>query len=174
MPFRFGLIGAGVAAEIHVPAMRRVPDVQVVAIADTNRARADAVANQFDIPRVYESTEALLAGTPVDAVAILTPHHLHLPAVRAAARAGAHVLVEKAMAHTVAAADEMIAICRAHAVTLAGIFQNRFTPAARALREAVQGRSLGRIFLASVSVKLRRSAEYYQGGPWRGRRDEAG
>ena len=174
MPFRFGLIGAGVAAEIHVPAMRRVPDVQVVAIADTNRARADAVAKQFDIPRVYESTEALLAGTSVDAVAILTPHHLHLPAVMAAARAGAHVLVEKAMAHTVAAADEMIEICRAHAVTLAGIFQNRFTPAARALREAVQGRSLGRIFLASVSVKLRRSAEYYQGAPWRGRRDEAG
>ncbi len=174
MPFCFGLIGAGVAAEIHVPAMRRVPDVEVVAVADVDLARAKALAHRYDIPEVFESTDALLAGAPVDAVAILTPHHLHLPAVRAAAKAGVHVLVEKALAHTVAAADEIIEVCRAHGVTLAGIFQNRFTPVARALRDAVQGGSLGRIFLASVSVKLRRSAAYYQSAPWRGRRDEAG
>lgn len=174
MPFRFGLIGAGGVAETHILAMRMLPDVQAVAVADVDPARAKALAERYRIPGVYDTAEALLAGAPVDAVAILTPHHLHLPAVRAAARAGKHVLVEKAMAHTVAAADEMIAVCRAHRVTLAGIFQNRFTPAARALRQAMQDGSLGRIFLASVSVKLRRSGEYYRRAPWRGRKDEAG
>jgi predicted dehydrogenase len=174
MPFRFGLIGAGVAAEIHIPAMRCLPGVQVVGIADVNLARADAIAKRYGIPRVYETTEALLADARVDAVDILTPHHLHLPAVKAAAKAGKHVLVEKAMAPTVAAADEMIAVCRAHGVALGGIFQNRFTPGARALRQTVQGGLLGRIFLASASVKLRRSLGYYQRAAWRGRRDEAG
>lgn len=174
MPFRFGLIGAGGVAETHILAMRMLPDVQAVALADVDPARAKTLAERYGIPGVFDSAEALLAGAPVDAVAILTPHYLHLPAVRAAARAGRHVLVEKAMAQTVAAADEMIAVCRAHRVTLAGIFQNRFTPAARGLRQAVQDGSLGRIFLASVSVKLRRSAEYYQRAPWRARKDEAG
>lgn len=174
MPFRFGLIGAGGVAETHILAMRMLPDVQAVAVADVDPARAKALAERYSIPGVYDSVEALLAGAPVDALAILTPHHLHLSAVRAAARAGKHVLVEKAMAHSVEAADEMIAVCRAHRVTLAGIFQNRFTPGARALRQAVQDGSLGRIFLASVSVKLRRSAEYYQRAPWRARKDEAG
>jgi len=174
MPFRFGLIGAGVAGELNASAMHMVPDVEVVAVTDVDQSKAEALAVRHGIPGVYPDIDTLLARAPVDAVAILTPHHLHFPAAVAAAKAGKHVLAEKAFAHTVEAADEIIVVCRKHGVVLGGIFQNRFTPAARSLREAVQGGSIGRIFLASVSVKLRRSAEYYQRAPWRGRRDEAG
>jgi predicted dehydrogenase len=174
MPFRFGLIGAGVAADLHVQAIRGLPDVEVQGVTDINRPRAKALAERYGIPEVFETANDLLGSPTVDAVAILTPHHLHLPATVAAAKAGKHVLAEKALAHRVEAADAMIDVCRKHGVVLGGVFQNRFTPAARALREAVQGRSLGRVFLASVSVKLRRSAEYYRGAPWRGRKDEAG
>jgi predicted dehydrogenase len=110
----------------------------------------------------------------VDAVAVLTPHHLHLPYVLAAASAGRHVVVEKAIAHTVAAADELIEVCRVRGVTLAGIFQNRFTPAARRLRETVDGGALGRVFLASVTVKEHRSPRYFVDSRWRGRKAEAG
>jgi predicted dehydrogenase len=174
MPFRFGLIGAGVAAEVHIPAMRTVPDVQVVGIADVDLSRAKALADRYEIPHACPSAESLITDAPIDAVAILTPHHLHLPATVAAARAGKHVLAEKAIAHTVLAAEEMIAVCRTHGVTLGGVFQNRFTPAARALRQAVQDGSLGRIFLASVSAKFRRTPEYYGRAPWRARKGEAG
>jgi UDP-N-acetyl-2-amino-2-deoxyglucuronate dehydrogenase len=174
MAFRFGLIGAGVAAELHVPAMRAVRDVDVVAVADVDRGRAQALADRLQIPEVYESTEALLENASVDALAILSPHHLHLPAVQAAVREQKHVLVEKAFAHTVEAADKMIEFCRAGGVTLGGIFQYRFTPAARALKETVRRGVLGRIFLASVSVKLHRTPDYYARAPWRGRKDEAG
>ena len=84
-PFRFGLIGAGVAAEIHVAAMRSV-GVEVRAIADAVPERAQALATRSGIPEVYKDGEALAARAPVDAVAVLTPHHLHLPYVHAAAR----------------------------------------------------------------------------------------
>jgi predicted dehydrogenase len=59
-------------------------------------------------------------------------------------------------------------------VTLAGIFQNRFTPAARRLRETVTGGELGRVFLASVTVKEHRAPGYFLASPWRGRKAEAG
>jgi predicted dehydrogenase len=111
MPFRFGLIGAGVAAEIHIPAMRMLPDVEVVALTDVDRGKASALAQRHGIPEVHPTTESLLTHAPIDAVAILTPHHLHLPATIAAARAGKHVLSEKALAHTAAAGAEMIAVC---------------------------------------------------------------
>jgi predicted dehydrogenase len=173
-PFRFGLIGAGVAAEIHITAMQTLPDVEVRAIADAVPERARALATRFGIPEVHESGEELAARAPVDAVAVLTPHHLHLPYVLAAARAGRHVLVEKAMAHTLAAADEQIDACRTHGVTLAGIFQNRFTLAARRLSETVTSGELGRVFLASVTVKEHRSPSYFLASPWRGRKAEAG
>src|SRR5262245_2668625 len=127
--------------------MRTLPGAEIHAAADALPERARAFATRYGIPEVYESGEALAERAPVDAVAILTPHHLHLPYVRAAARAGRHVLVEKAIAHTVAAADELIEACRVHGVTLAGIFQNRFTAAAHRLREAVTEGGLGRVSL---------------------------
>jgi UDP-N-acetyl-2-amino-2-deoxyglucuronate dehydrogenase len=173
-PFRFGLIGAGVAAEIHVAAMRTVPGVEVHAVADVVPERACALAARYDIPEVHESGEALASRAPVDAVAVLTPHHLHLPYVLAAASAGRHVLVEKAIAHTVAAADELIDACRIRGITLGGVFQNRFSPAACRLREAVAGGVLGRVFLASVTVKEHRPPRYFLDSPWRGRKAEAG
>src|SRR5262245_53848459 len=154
--------------------MRAVPGVEVCAVADAAPERARALAARHGIPEVYDSGEALAARAPVDAVAVLTPHHLHLPYVLAAVRAGRHVLVEKAIAHTVAAADELIDACRAGGVTLAGVFQNRFTPAARRLRETMTNGELGRVFLASVTVKEHRAPAYFLGSPWRGRKAEAG
>lgn len=174
MPFRFGLIGAGVAGELNASAMRMLPDVEVVAVTDVDQGKANALAGRHGIPEVHPTTESLLADAPIDAVAILTPHHLHLPATIAAARAGKHVLSEKALAHTASAGAEMIVVCRQHGVVLGGILQNRFTPAARSLKQAVHGGGLGRIFLASVRVRLRRAPEYFSRAPWRTRKDEAG
>jgi predicted dehydrogenase len=174
MPFRFGLIGAGAAADLHARAMQGLPDVEVRGVTDVDRLRAKALAERYDIPEVFDSTDDLVASPAVDAVAILTPHHLHLPAAVAAAKAGKHVLAEKAFAHTVEAADAMIEACRKHGVILGGILQSRFTPAALACRRALQAGEVGRVFLASVRVKLRRSAAYFEGAAWRGRKAEAG
>jgi len=74
----------------------------------------------------------------------------------------------------VAAADELIEVCRARGVTLAGVFQNRFTPAAGRLRDAVRSGALGRLLLASVAAKEYRPARYFGESPWRGRKAEAG
>ncbi len=174
MSFRFGLIGAGVAADLHVQAMKVLPDVEVRGVTDLDRSRAKALVERYGIPEVFETMDDLLTSPAVDAVAILTPHHLHLPATVATAKAGKHVLVEKAFADTVEAADAMIEVCRRHGVVLGGIFQNRFTPAAKACRRAVQGGEIGQVFLASVRVKLRRSAAYFERSAWRGRKGEAG
>jgi predicted dehydrogenase len=174
MAFRFGLIGAGGAAALHVPAMRTLPGIEVAAIADVDRSRAEEIATRYAIPEVFESTEALLANASVEALAVLSPHHMHLAAVRLAAERGVHVLVEKALAPTAEDADRMVEICKRHQVVLGGVLQYRFTPGARRLRQAVQDGSLGRIFLASVTAKFRRSADYYTSAPWRGRKAEAG
>ena len=111
-PFRFGLIGAGVAAEIHVAAMRTVPGVEVFAIADVVPERARALAARYAIPEVYESGEALASRAPVDAVAVLTPHHPALPYVLAAASAKDTCSSRRRSRTTVAAADELIEACR--------------------------------------------------------------
>ncbi len=174
MPFRFGVIGAGGAAALHVPAMRTQPGIEVAAIADIDESRATDFARRHGIPEVFGSVETLLAKTSVNALALLSPHHLHLEAVRLAAEHGVHVLVENALAPTVKAAEAMVEICRRRQVVLGGILQYRFTPGARRLRQVVQDGWLGRIFLASVTARFRRSSDYYTSAPWRGRKAEAG
>jgi UDP-N-acetyl-2-amino-2-deoxyglucuronate dehydrogenase len=174
MRFRFGLLGAGGVAHTHAQAIRLLPDVEVVAVADVDQGRAETLARQYGIPHAFRSAEELLRRVEVDAVDIVAPHHLHLPLTLVAAQSGRHVLAEKAIAQDAASADAMIEACRTAGVVLGGIFQNRFSPAGRALRETVQSGSLGRAFLASVSVKVRRTAAYFEGATWRGRREEAG
>ena len=174
MPFRFGLLGAGAVAHTHAQAIRLLTDVEVSAVADVDRDRAEALARQYGIPHAFGSAEELLSHADVDAVDIVAPHHLHLPLTLAAARRGRHVLVEKAIAQDTTSASAMIEACRTAGVVLGGIFQNRFSPAGRALHTTVQSGALGRVFLASVSVKVHRTAAYYEGAPWRGRREEAG
>lgn len=171
---RFGVIGAGAVASTHLMAMRSVPEAEVVAVADVSVERARALAERYCVPKAYESAEELLQGCDVDALDVLTPHHLHTAIVRVAAKAGKHVLVEKAIADSVGAAKEMIQICRAHGVTLGGILQNRFTDAARTVKQMVQDKALGRVFLACASVLVQRSREYYNTAPWRGERPGGG
>jgi UDP-N-acetyl-2-amino-2-deoxyglucuronate dehydrogenase len=173
-PVRFGLVGAGAVAETHIRAIQSLSDATVVAVADANHARAKSLTARYGIPRSYGSVHELVEDSSVDAVDILVPHHLHLSVATAAARTGRHVLVEKSIAHTVGAADSIIAVCRSGGVILGGIFQNRFTAAGRSLRDAVQQGVLGRPLLATVTVKVRRTAGYYQDAPWRARPNEAG
>ena len=79
--FKFGLIGAGVVAQTHLGALRSLPDVEVAAVADIQRQRAEAFAKRYGIPHAYGSAEELVAAEPIDAVDVLTPHHQHLSAV---------------------------------------------------------------------------------------------
>jgi predicted dehydrogenase len=174
MAFRFGLIGTGIVAETHLEAIRSLPDVEVAAVADIQRERADAFARRYGIANVYGSAEEMVAAAPIDAVDILTPHNQHLPAARVAAKGGKHVLIEKAMAESVRAATEIIDVCESNNVILGGIFQNRFCPASRAMKEVVDEGALGKKVLISVTTMFRRSNEYYAKAAWRGRKQEAG
>ncbi len=69
--FKFGLIGTGVVAETHLGAIRSLPDVEVAAVADIQRERAEAFAKRYGIPRAYGSAEELVAAAPIDAVDVL-------------------------------------------------------------------------------------------------------
>ena len=78
--------------------MSSADDTHVAAAYSRDMGRAEAFAKKHDIPRAYDSLDALLADPGVDAVFISSPNFLHASQTIAAARAGKHVLVEKPMA----------------------------------------------------------------------------
>lgn len=109
---RVGIIGASFAKTAYLPALRHVPDAEVVAIASARRASAQAVAEAWGVPHAYGDWQAMLAAHAFDLVCIATPTVLHAPQTLAAIAAGAHVLCEKPTAMHAGEAAEMLAAAR--------------------------------------------------------------
>jgi predicted dehydrogenase len=109
---RVGFIGAGRIADLHALAYRDNPTGELYAVADATPGRAEERVRQWGAKKAYVRYEDMLADPDVDAVEVLLPHHLHLPATVAALNAGKHVSLQKPMALSIAEADQMIAAAK--------------------------------------------------------------
>ena len=105
---RVGIVGlGGICRDRHVPGLRRIPDVEIVAVANRTRESSERAAEEFDIPVVCEGWEALIARDDIDAVFIGTWPYLHRAMALAALSAGKHVFCQARMAMDYAEAKEM-------------------------------------------------------------------
>ena len=165
---RFGVVGCGSIGPTHIGAIRQIDDAELIAVADIDPDRARNVAAKYDVGRVYDSLDAILADPDIDAVCLCTPSGLHADGAIRAMEAGKHVVVEKPMDVSLDACDRMIAAQIATGRKLTVISQHRFDPATLLLKEAIGAGKLGEIVLADASVKWWRTQDYYDSGDWRG------
>ena len=108
-PLRVGFAGCGrVTSTLHLPALARVEDIEVVAVADVDGDAARAVAARLGGVRAHDDVSELLSDD-VDVVAVCTPPAGHAAIARAALDAGKHVLVEKPLTLDVGTADALVA-----------------------------------------------------------------
>jgi predicted dehydrogenase len=96
-PVKVGLVGAGFAASFHLRSYRQVQGVpvEVAAVVDIDRPRAEALARDYGVPKCYEDARYLLDDKSVQVVDLVVPNALHLPLVLEAARAGKNIICEK-------------------------------------------------------------------------------
>jgi len=114
-PLRVGLVGAGANTRSrHIPGLRALPGVDIVAVCNRRPESTAAVAQEFGIQRTFARWEDLIAESGVDAVVIGTWPYLHCPITLAALAAGKHVLTEARMSRDAAEAHRMLAAARAH------------------------------------------------------------
>src|SRR5438552_7357150 len=96
---RIGFIGAGgIVRQRHVPGLRRVPDVELAGVVNSTPESTARAAQEFGIPRQFESPEQLIESDDVDIVWIGTQPYLHSTLSVAALQAGKHVLCQARMA----------------------------------------------------------------------------
>lgn len=112
------LIGCGFFAENHLNAWRMIEEVELVAVCDRDRAKAEAAARRFGIPRVYEDAEAMLAEERPDFVDIATTLPSHRPLVELAARHRVAAICQKPFAAGLEDARAMVRACAAAGVPL--------------------------------------------------------
>jgi len=167
-PMRVAIIGAaaGIAGQ-HLQALSQLPAVQIVGMADIAAERVAARAAEHGCPW-YTDHQQLLAEVRADIVVICTPHPLHAALAIDALRAGAHVLVEKPLAVTVAEGDAIVAAADAAGRVVAVNFQQRFRPAIERARAMVVGGELGALVRVLCVEPWYRTQAYYASASWRG------
>jgi predicted dehydrogenase len=126
MSLRIAVVGVGHLGKHHARILSTMPGVDLVAVVDTNRARADEIASANHTTPLGDARE--LAGK-VDAVTVAVPTEIHRDIALPFLSAGVAVLVEKPMARSLAEADDMIAAAAKAGATLAVGHTERFNPA---------------------------------------------
>lgn len=146
-PVNVAIIGSGFMGAAHVDALRRVPGVQVVAIASIDLPRAKELAEQFGIEHVFEDWRALLDRPDIHAVHNCTPNNLHFEVNKAFILAGKHVLSEKPLTMTSAESGELVQLARKSGVVTAINFNYRGYPLIQQARGMVTRGELGDLFI---------------------------
>ncbi len=152
-PLKVGLVGTGGISRFHLPAYLEHPDrVQLTAICDIAEPLAQEYAREAGVDAVYLDYEDMLRDADIDAVDICTGHHLHAPQTIAAAAAGKHVIVEKAMSSTLDDCRAMVDATDRAGVTLMVGQHLRYSPEALAVKRLIDGGKLGEIQAARTHV----------------------
>jgi predicted dehydrogenase len=143
---RIALIGTGHRSWALLEAIKALPDLEVVALADpTPTFRDKAISLIGGNPKAYDDYHKLLAEQKIDAVVVATPGGLHADPVVAALERGLHVICEKPMATSVEDANRMIAASRKSGKVLQIAHQMRYTPVYVKLHEMARGGQIGEL-----------------------------
>lgn len=144
------LVGAGYFAQFQAEAWSRIPEAEIVAVVDSDTAKAHAFAKQFQIAKTYASLEEALHTERPDFVDIATRPDSHLPLTQLAASHKVHVICQKPMAPTWDECLAMIEVCESAGLRLL-IHENwRWQPWYREAKRILESGELGTVFQISA------------------------
>ena len=172
---RIGIIGCGgIANAKHMPALKNLPNVEMVAFCDIIEERALKAKANFGTPdaKVYTDYKKLLEDKTIDVVHVCTPNRSHSFITVDALESGKHVMCEKPMAINSAEAEKMLEAAKRTGKKLTIGYQTRQYPEAQFLKQEALNGTFGDIYYAKATAIRRRAVptwgvflnEYEQGG----------
>ena len=161
---RVGVIGVGQIGKRHLEIYKnKIPDAEVVAIADINEAEAQRVSGVYGIPNVYTDFRQLLQRDDIEAVDVCLHNNLHMPVTVAALEAGKHVYCEKPMAGAYCDAEKMYRTAQETGRKLCIQINTLFQSETKAAKAVVDQGLLGHIYHARSTGFRRRNRPYVDG-----------
>jgi predicted dehydrogenase len=148
---RFGVIGCGFWSQYQIAGWREVGGVELVAVYNRTRSKAEAIAARFGVPRVYDDAEAMLDREELDFVDIITDVDSHERFVGLAVQHRLPVICQKPLAPSLEAAGRMVAGSRQAGVPLLVHENWRWQRPIRELRRVLSSGALGRPHRARVT-----------------------
>jgi predicted dehydrogenase len=139
------IVGTGFIGPAHLEALRRIPNVEVVALVEVNQELADEKAKQLGIPRAYVFAD-MLKQDDIDVVHICTPNFLHYSQAKAVLEAEKHVVCEKPLAISLQEAEDLVKIAKTTGLVNAVHFNLRYYPMVRQMKVMREKGELGEVY----------------------------
>ena len=168
---RIGVIGLGAVAQvIHLPILSKLRDVELAAVCDVDKAKAQYLAQRYGITRYYTDPEKMLQSEELDAVDVCTPTDSHRDLALLAIESNADALVEKPIARNHAEAVEISEAAKKSKRKVMVGMNNRFRPDAMVLKSFVENGELGKVFYVKTGWLRKQSSS----SPWFMRKEHSG
>jgi predicted dehydrogenase len=166
---RIGIIGAGgIVGSTHIPGLRRMPGVEIVAVANRSLESSQRAAKEFGIPNAYADWQQLLAARDIDAVLIGTWPYMHRAITLAALDSGRHVLCQARMANNAAEARQMLSASRGHSNLVCQLVPTSGSyKIDRALQGLLKNGAIGDVLSVEVQMLQRNFANFGGELDWR-------
>ena len=144
---KIAVIGTGVMGKNHIRVLRSIPEVDDIVIFDSNINKANNVAKQFGITKIYENQELMIEKEKPDGVIVATPPAFHKDNVLSVIDAGVNVLVEKPIAHDIEDAKEMVFAAHKKNIIFTVGHIERFNPVVSIIKCFIDEKKLTNIYL---------------------------
>ncbi|MBR4450967.1 MAG: Gfo/Idh/MocA family oxidoreductase [Clostridia bacterium] len=167
---KVAVVGCGGVSANHFEALGRLEDVEITAVVDIKKDRADEKAALTGAKAYYDFDEMLENEKP-DCIHIATPHYLHTRMAVKALRAGINVFLEKPCSVSFAETEELAKAQLESGRQLGICFQNRYNNCVKLAKEIIGSREYGRVRAARAFITWDRGVDYYS-DDWHGRADK--
>lgn len=157
---KIAVIGLGGIAQLaHLPILTKLPNVQLVAVSDTNKTRLKAVGERYGVKNVYQDYNEMLAKEEIEGVVIATPTDTHSAIAIDCLKAKKDVLIEKPIARNLEEAKEIQAAAKKYKKQVMVGMKLRYRPDAMLTRSLINSGELGDIFYIRCGWLRKQSSE---------------
>jgi UDP-N-acetyl-2-amino-2-deoxyglucuronate dehydrogenase len=162
-PIRFVVLGYGHIGKRHAAMITRHPEAQLEAIIDVKQAEDKAGAPWYCSLQAWQE-----AGGTADVCVVATPNGWHYAHTLAALEAGCHVVVEKPVGLRTAEVQHMLELAEVKGKQVFPVMQNRYSPPAVWIKQIIDSKRLGKLFMVQLNCFWNRDARYYVAESWHG------
>ncbi len=167
---KFAVIGQGHIGKRHAEMVRRNPETELVAVCDVLSKEKLGLNDLKE--KFYTSAEELLKAHPeVEVVNVCTPNGLHAEHALKILSSGRHAVIEKPMALHRQDCEQLISMALQKHKQVFCVMQNRYSPPSVWMKEIVEKKILGDIYMVQLNCYWNRDERYYTKGNWKGKQD---
>jgi UDP-N-acetyl-2-amino-2-deoxyglucuronate dehydrogenase len=168
---KFAVIGCGHIGKRHAEMVLRNPEAELVALCDIRPSSELGLEAYADVPFFSSVEELLASGTDMHVVNICSPNGLHSQQALMALEAKKHVVCEKPMGLKKANCEAVIFKALQVSRQVFCVMQNRYSPPSVWLKEIVENKVIGDVFMVQINCYWNRDERYYKKGGWKGTKD---